>query len=157
MGTPDALASTRPCHCSTVTMVIHISESADGPLHKLHRNGSYNSVNGSETEKENELARSACLPCHWHESTALLFASALFLPLGMPHFCSVLAAAGIGIGPLGLLLQLLPHVTSRTDFENRHYRVVQSVWLVSVCCAVYTLIPDEAKKQEGWKQNLVTM
>ena len=33
----------------------------------------------------------------------------------------------------------------------------QSIWLVAICVAIYTLIPEESRTQQGWKVNLVTM
>jgi len=68
-------------------------------------------------------------------------------------------AYAVRMGPLNLVLCLLPAVRSLADFENRRYRVRQSLWLVSICCSLYTLIPEEIseKQMQGWKMNLVTM
>lgn len=89
----------------------------------------------------------------------LMLLPALFCYLAkLPHACSILLAAGARIGPMRGLLRLLPEVEDPRDFENRRYRVRQSMNLVSVCCAIHSLIPEElTKQQQGWKVNLVTM
>lgn len=70
---------------------------------------------------------------------------------------AIFAAAGFRLGPLRALLSLLPVVRDPSDFEDRRIRVLQSVSLVSLCCGIYSAIPDHARTQQGWKQNLVTM
>ena len=86
-------------------------------------------------------------------------ATLLYALVGLPNFCSVLLAVAFRFGPICSLMALLPEVHSEADFENRHYRVQQSLWLVSICCGIYTLIPEETARSGmiGWKMNLVTM
>ena len=56
-------------------------------------------------------------------------------------------------------MRALPAILSWTDFENRRYRVMQSMWLVSGCVSIYTLLPEGEGDWavQGWKLNLVTM
>ena len=70
----------------------------------------------------------------------------------------MLMAWGIRLGPLSLLLRLLPAIKNQDDFEDRRYRVRQAIGCFCVCSAIYTFIPADLKPgQEGWKLNLVTM
>ena len=92
----------------------------------------------------------------WTTGTMLVPAALCWL-IGMPHASAIILAAAVRRGPLRFLLSLLPEIRDPADFEDRRYRVRQSVCLVSVCCAIYALIPDDARQQQGWKQNLVTM
>lgn len=79
--------------------------------------------------------------------------------VGLTNLCYVLLAVAVRLWPMHKLLMLLPEVHSRADYDNRHYRVQQSLWLVSICCSVYTFIPEELAEAglTGWKMNLVTM
>ena len=88
-----------------------------------------------------------------------LVAAALYSTMGLPNLAVVLLAQAFRIGPLQELLRNLPEIHSLADFENRHYRVQQSLWLVSLCSGIYTLIPEETLEaaNQGWKINLVTM
>lgn len=72
------------------------------------------------------------------------------------HVCLVVA---LRVGPVNVLIRALPAILSWTDFENRRYRVMQSMWLVSGCVSIYTLLPEEkvTGPVQGWKLNLVTM
>lgn len=83
----------------------------------------------------------------------------LYSCFGFTNLCYVLLAATTRIGPLNAILRSLPFIQSQEDFENRRYRVAQSMWLVSICCGIYTMIPEEYQNspKQGWKMNLVTM
>ena len=76
-----------------------------------------------------------------------------------PSTCRVLIVVALRVGPINALIRALPAILSRTDFENRRYRVMQSMWLVSGCVSIYTLLPEErvTGPAQGWKLNLVTM
>ena len=98
-------------------------------------------------------------PPPWRLVGALLAIGAALLLLRLGGTALVLLLAAARLGPLNHALCLLPEVHSVADFENRRYRVQQSMWLVSICCALYTLIPEEQQMaaKQGWKMNLVTM
>jgi len=82
-----------------------------------------------------------------------------YAAFGLPNFCTVILAGTARLGPVQFLLTFLPEVHSHSDFTNRSYRVNQSLWLVSICCSIYTLIPEDKLEAGlvGWKMNLVTM
>ena len=98
-------------------------------------------------------------PPPWKPVAALLGAAAfIHVCFGLKWTAVVLFLAAIRLGPLNMVLCMLPDIESRADFSNRHYRVTQSLWLVSICCALYTFIPEENQQAlQGWKMNLVTM
>jgi len=98
-------------------------------------------------------------PPQWRLAAVLALVAAACLLLGLPNLSYVLLAVAARLGPMHLMLTLLPEVHSRADFDNRQYRVQQSLWLVSICCSAYTFIPEEvaAAGLTGWKMNLVTM
>ena len=95
----------------------------------------------------------------WQIVGTIACAAAILYLAQLPWTALVALAAAGRIGPMNAVLCMLPEIASRADFENRAYRVCQSMWLVSVCCALYTLIPEEAQQAplQGWKMNLVTM
>ena len=98
-------------------------------------------------------------PPPWRLVGALVAVGGLLHLLRLGWTALVLLLAAARLGPLNYALCLLPEVHSVVDFENRRYRVQQSMWLVSICCALYTLIPEEQQMaaKQGWKMNLVTM
>ena len=114
-------------------------------------------ASASDNYEEPQLIRSE--PPPWRTVGALAAAAGVLLLCGLEWTAAVVLAAATRLGPLNLALMHLPEVHSRADFENRHYRVNQSLWLISICCSIYTLIPEEFAKQQmqGWKMNLVTM
>ena len=94
----------------------------------------------------------------WRAAGALCVAAMLLhAACGMPCFCCCLLAAAARAGPVHVAMRMcLPPVHSYADFSNRHFRVTQSLLLVSVCSGIYTLLPDPGGFK-GWKMNLVTM
>lgn len=95
-------------------------------------------------------------PPQWQLATALTAVGAAILMVGLPVTSGVWLAAAAIVGPMHFaLLRGLPLVRSMEDYRDRHYRVNQSIWLVAVCVAVYSLIPEESRTQQGWKMNLV--
>ena len=97
-------------------------------------------------------------PPPWRLVFACVSAAAGFYLAGLQWSSIIPLAIACRTGPLNRALCALPEVHSKADFDNRSYRVWQSLWLVSICCALYTLIPeDKTEKLEGWKMNLVTM
>ena len=91
---------------------------------------------------------------------AICFVDAcLYFALGTEAVCLVLLIVAFRLGPINEMVLRLPPILSMTDFENRRYRVVQSMWLVSICVSIYTLLPEEKRttQLQGWKLNLVTM
>ena len=93
-------------------------------------------------------------------SVILCLALVVHWTLRMPCFCRCLLAAVARIGPVHeAMRRFLPPIHSLADYENRHYRVQQSLWLVSLCSGIYTLLPEEwtSSNMQGWKMNLVTM
>jgi len=119
----------------------------------LGTNGSPLAVPSSPRERPGHRTST---PWVW-TTTAMLAPATICWLFSMPHACAIFLAAGARMGPMRFLLSLLPEVRDVHDFEDRRYRVRQSVSLVSVCVAIYALIPDEHRMQQGWKQNLVTM
>lgn len=99
-------------------------------------------------------------PPRWRLAVAIATIAAMARCLiGLSNLSVVLLAVVVRLGPMHFVLTLLPAVHSRADFDNRRYRVQQSLWLVSICCSVYTFIPEELAEAglTGWKMNLVTM
>lgn len=99
-------------------------------------------------------------PPPWHVVLLLLTCTALlWLTAGFPATCACFVTVAIRIGPMNELVRRLPPILSMTDFENRRYRVVQSMWLVSFCVAIYSILPEHVREapSQGWKLNLVTM
>ena len=94
----------------------------------------------------------------WRQLTLLMaFPALVCCATGMWHTAAIFVAAGFRLGPMRALLSLLPVVRDPSDYEDRRIRVLQSISLVSFCCGIYSAIPDHARTQQGWKQNLVTM
>ena len=101
----------------------------------------------------------ATITPNWRNSVAFTIVAVVLLVAGKPHSAVIMLAAAARQGPLNWVVRYLPEVRSLDDFDDRHYRVFQSIWLVSVCCGIYTLIPEERREgpNQGWKINLVTM
>lgn len=76
---------------------------------------------------------------------ALLLPAAVCWLAGLPYSCCIFLAAVVRIGPLRRLISLLPEVRNANDFEDRRYRVRQSIGMASICCGIYALIPDELR------------
>jgi hypothetical protein len=93
----------------------------------------------------------------WGAACAVIVLALMMHMASAPQTCRVLLVVGLRLGPINVLVRALPSVKSGADFENRRYRVTQSMWLVSLCVSVYTLMPPKSGPTHGWKLNLVTM
>ena len=115
-------------------------------------------IRDTEHSEEGHRIRTSPTPW-WHAGVVLLVALLVHASFGCPAFCCVLLTLAFRLGPLNELLLKLPEVSSLQDFQNRQYRVNQSLWLVSLCSVIYSILPEEKKTAQmvGWKMNLVTM
>lgn len=105
--------------------------------------------------------RLCTVPANWPLVVILLCLTlGIYWALETPCFCRCLLVAIVRVGPVHeAMRRFLPPIHSLADYENRHYRVQQSLWLVSLCSGIYTLLPAEwtSSSMQGWKMNLVTM
>ena len=111
------------------------------------------------TDEDEYSHRIRTRPPPWRIAAAMCAVSSALYAGGLGATALVLVAAAVRLGPLNYALCMLPEIASYADFANRKFRVRQSLWLVSICCSIYTIIPEEMQQasKEGWKMNLVTM
>ena len=113
-----------------------------------------------DNESPNDFRIRTHPPPYRFVAALCLFDACLYFALGTEAVCLVLLIVAIRLGPINEMVLRLPPILSMTDFENRRFRVVQSMWLVSLRVSIYTLLPAEKRTKEqlqGWKMNLVTM